>query len=105
MGEDDIEQRADGQRTENAEGHIFRRILRLLGGGRNSVKTDEGEEDNAGATEDAAPPVTENTFVAHNPFRDQVRGVVGGIDEAPGQADEKQDNADFDVDDDGIYFG
>ena len=43
-GNENIEDGADHQRTENADGHIPLRIFRFLRGGGNRVESDVGEE-------------------------------------------------------------
>ena len=61
-------------------------VLGFLRGGGDGVETDEGEEDDAGAAEDAAPAVAEDAFVAGRAGGDQVRHVVGAVDELPAEA-------------------
>ena len=83
------------QRSEDADRHVAFRISRFLRGGRDSIEADIGEEDHAGRAENA-----EDSAVG---MRDALRGcvgrrlgdqrrVVGGIDEAPANADEEQDD-------------
>ena len=51
----DVEDGADHQRTEDAEGHIPLRILCLLGSGRHSIKADVCKENRARAPGNATP--------------------------------------------------
>ena len=52
-----VEHRADDQRSEDAARHVALRIPRLLRRRRHGVEADVGEEDHAGAAQDAAPAV------------------------------------------------
>ena len=51
----DVEQRADRERAQDADGHVALRVLGLLRGGRDRVEADVGEEDDGRAADDAAP--------------------------------------------------
>ena len=54
---EDVEDRADDQRPEDADRHVLLRVARLLRGDRDGVESDVGEEDDARAPQDAAPSV------------------------------------------------
>jgi hypothetical protein len=49
----DIEQRADDQRHDDAEGQIFLRIARFLGGGGDRIESDVGEENDCASGHDS----------------------------------------------------
>ena len=69
-----VEDRADRQRADDADRHVALGVLGLLGGGRDRVEADVGEEDQACPAEDAAPAVLEVE-----------PGALGGRDERPPQ--------------------
>ena len=47
QADDHVDERADEQRAQDAARHVALRIARLLGGGRDGVEADVGEEDDA----------------------------------------------------------
>ena len=53
----DVEHRADGERAEDADGHVALRVSRLLRRGGDRVESDVGEEDHPRAAHDAVPPI------------------------------------------------
>ena len=52
----DVDDGADRERDEDADGHVALGIPRLLRGGGDGVETDVGEEHDPGAAEHPAPP-------------------------------------------------
>src|SRR5258708_21696550 len=66
-GGQDVQHGADDQRTQNADGHDFGRVLGLLGGGGNGVKTAVREEDDGHTAGSARPSVnTPNASISRN---------------------------------------
>ena len=57
QGNDDVEDRADHERTDDADWHISTGVFRLLRGCRNCVETDVSEEDRSGAGHDSVDAV------------------------------------------------
>ena len=53
----DVEDGADDQRGDDADGHIALRILALLGRGGDGVESDVGEEDDGAAGEESRPAI------------------------------------------------
>ena len=53
----DVEDRADRERPDHADGHVLLRVPALLGGGRDGVESDVGEEDERRAGPDARQAV------------------------------------------------
>ena len=49
--EQHVENGAEDERTENADGHVAFRISRFLSGGRDGIETNISEKHNAGSTE------------------------------------------------------
>ena len=103
--EEHIKNRAEDQRTENADRHVAFRIARFLRRGRDGIESDVGEKHNAGRAENA-----ENTAVmVGDSLRGDVRGrrwnerrVVRRIDKLPADADEKQYDSYFQNDDEPV---
>ena len=81
---DDVNQRADGQPTQNADRHVPLRVLGFLRRGRNGIEADVREEHNRGPLVDAAPSVRRK------------RRVVGGIDVHRAKADEQRQHEQLD---------
>ena len=96
-----VEDRADDQRSEDADRHVLLRVLRFLRGHRHGVEPDVSEEDDAGASEDAAPSVlTERAGVR----RDE-RVPVRRVDVGRAAEDDDQHDADFHDDDPRVDVG
>src|SRR5439155_5176350 len=53
VGEQDIQNGAESERSENSDRHVALRIPRFLCGGGNGIKADVSEEDNAGRTKNS----------------------------------------------------
>ncbi len=79
-----IEDGANQQRGQNAEGQVVLRVVALLGGRRDGVEADVGEEDDGAAGEHAGPAVGHEGM------------PVVGLDEAGSGEDEDQDGGHFD---------
>ena len=86
--DDHVDQRTDRQAAENPNGKIALRILRFLGGGRDRVKADIGEEHDRGALVNAAPAIRRK------------RCVVRRIEVAESGDDEEGEHQQFDDDED-----
>ena len=93
-----VETRADDERREDADRHVTLRVARLLCGRRNRVEADIGEEDHAGAAQDAAPSeAAELTGVGRHE-----RLPVFRRHEHAADADDQQDHGNLDRDDDRV---
>ena len=80
----DVEDRADGQRPDHADRHVLLRVAALLGGGRDGVEADVGEEDEGRAGPDPGPAVGRE-------------GVpVGGLDVEGADDDEEDEDDELD---------
>ena len=108
VGEQHVENGAEDERTENADGHVALGISRFLGGGRDRIETDVGEEDDAGRAEDAK----DSAIGVVNALRRDIsrrrgnqRRVIGRIHESPSDADDEQHDAHLQDDDDAINEG
>src|SRR6185312_4675057 len=101
QGEGDIEQGADDQRSHDAERDVALGVLRLLGGGRDGVEPDIGEEDGRCAADDAADP----EFAELARIFRYDRHVVGGVDIEDADGDHRQHDRHLDDDDDVIDQG
>ncbi len=53
VGEEHVKNRAEDQRTKNADRHVAFRISRFLRGGRDGIESDVSEEDDAGRAENS----------------------------------------------------
>ena len=80
----DVEQGADEERREDADGHIAPRMPALLACGRDRIEPDVGEEDDRTAGENARPSVGREGM------------VVCRMDEAEAEEDEEQDSRNLD---------
>ena len=103
-----VENGADDERTENADGHVAFGIPRFLGRGRDRIETDVSEKDDSGRTEDAE----DSAVGVMNALRRDIsrrrgneRRVIGGIHVSPSNADDEQHDAHFQDDDDAINEG
>ena len=101
QGHEDVEHRADRQGTQDADGHVLLRVLRLLGRGGDRVEADVGEEDDPGPAQDAAPAVMAEMAVVG---RDEGHPILG-MDVLDAEGDEEQDHADLGDDDDVVEVG
>ena len=70
-GNQDVQNRANNQGTQNADGHIPLGVLGFLRGRRNRVKSDIGEEDDRRPARDSRPAVSPE------------RSLVGGNERMP----------------------
>ena len=106
--EQHVEDGAEDERSENADGHVALGIPRFLGRGRDRIETDVGEEDDAGRAEDAE----DSAVGVVNALRRDVsrrrwnqRRVISRIHESPSDADDEQDDAHLQDNDDAIDEG
>ena len=89
-GHGDIQHRADGQRSEDADRQVALRVARFLRRHRRGLEADVGEKHHRRAAQNAAPAV----LVVALRFGDE--GVpVGRVDIAPAHHDHQRDQADF----------
>ena len=95
--DDDVEDRADDERAEDADRHVALRILRFLRRGRDRVEADVREEHDRRRAEHAGP-----AEVAVRVGRRHERMPVRRIDELQRERDEEQDHDELDRDDDRI---
>ena len=99
--EQNVQYRAQRQRADNTDGHVLLRIARLLGCRGDGVKADEGEEDDACPTQNAAEAeVAELAGVGRD-----VGVVVPGLDVGPAEEDEQDYDRDFQGDDHSVGAG
>ena len=106
--EEHVENRADHQRTENADRHVLLRVLGFLRRGRDGVESDEREEHDAGRTKDAHDAaVWMDDALRRGEGRrfGDVRRVVRGADEAPANHDHRAHDRDLGDDDDAVDEG
>jgi len=92
-GNADVEDGADDECGDDADGEVALRIFTLFGGGGDGVKTDVGEEDDGAAGEDAGPSVGGEGV------------VVAGMDELRAGENEDEDGPDFEQDHDVVGAG
>ena len=69
----DVQQRADDQRGNDADGQIALRVFAFFGGGGDGIESDVGEEDDRAAGQNAGPAVGREGM------------PVGGMNEARGE--------------------
>ena len=97
------------ERTDDRPRHVALRVFRFLGGGRNGIKTDVGEEDNGRSGQDAAVAVLAECSRIR---RDELQAIADArlapdaeimrVHISDARDDEKQDDADLDHHDDRI---
>ena len=87
-----IEDRADGQRADQADGHVTLRILGFLGRRRNGVEPDIGEEDRGRGADDAHARILPEQAVGCEGRQ------VGRLDDGQGDDDEDRQGDDLDRD-------
>src|SRR5438094_1002155 len=94
--EEDVKDRAKGQRPKNSNWHIALRISGFLRRSRDGIEADVSEEDDTGGAENPEDPaVGVSDALRRNIYRrrrNQGR-MVCRIDESPSDADEEQDDA------------
>ncbi len=95
--DDDVEDRADDERAEDADRHVALRILRFLRRGRDRIEADVREEHDRRRTEHARP--AEVACIVH---RRHERMPVRRVDELQRERDEEQDHDELDRDDDRV---
>jgi len=80
----DVQDGADDERGDDADGDVALGVLALFGGGGDGVETDVGEEDDGASGEDSGDAVGDEGV------------VVAGMDEGEAEEDEGEDGGDFD---------
>ena len=92
-GDPDVENRADDQRTDDADGKITLRIFGFLRRGRDGIEADVSEKDDGAAGDDSGEA------------RGSERLPVGGMDEHAADDQKREDRADLHGHDHVIGFG
>ena len=101
-----IKNRADYQRTEDADRHVAFGVSRLLRRGANSIEADVGEKHNARRAEnpqDSSIRVGDALRCDVSGRRWNERRVVRRIDKVPPNADHEQHDGDLQNDDEPVY--
>ena len=68
-GDDDVDDRAEDERPDDADGHVAPRVLALLGARRDGVEADVGEEDDGRARPDPGEAVRRERVPVLRPAR------------------------------------
>ena len=97
----DVNDGADRQRSDDAHGHVFLWLARLLRGGGDGIETDEREEDFARATQHSA----EAKLTGDSGIGRDEGSIVGAVDVGPAQHDEQHRRGNFQHDDHAVDAG